>query len=53
MDIRTSVGSVGTSIELKRIASAYVIDYRNLSDDEIRLAIDKTAPQYFNEGCSI
>lgn len=49
MDISSSIRSVGTTTDLKRIASAYVIDYRNLSDEEIVSAIDKTAPQYFNE----
>lgn len=49
MNISASIRSIGTSTELKRIASAYVIDYRNLSDEEILVAIDKTAPQYFNE----
>jgi len=34
-------------LELKRFASAYVIDFRNLEPDEIRNALIKTAPQYF------
>lgn len=43
------VDSIGTVVELKRIASAYVIDYRNLSADEIKDALKKTAPQYSNQ----
>lgn len=47
MKISKTVDLIGTSISLKRIASAYVIDYRNLSDDAIREALKKTAPQYY------
>lgn len=47
MKISKVVDLIGTSICLKRIASAYVIDYRNLSDDAIRAALKKTAPQYY------
>lgn len=47
MDIAKTVQNIGTTLDLRRIASAYVIDYRNLSDDEIRAAILKTAPQYY------
>lgn len=36
--------------ELKRLASAYVIDYRGLTEDEIKDALIKTAPQYYYEG---
>lgn len=41
--------SIGTITELKRIAKAYVIDYRNLGEDEIREALIKTGPQYYFE----
>ena len=44
MKISKVVDLIGTSISLKRIASAYVIDYRNLSDEAIRDALKKTAP---------
>lgn len=47
MKINKIVDLIGTSISLKRIASAYVIDYRNLSDEAIREALKKTAPQYY------
>lgn len=47
MNISKAVENISTLTELKRIASAYVIDYRGLSDDEIRAALKKTAPQYY------
>lgn len=47
MRLSEVVENIGTITELKRIASAYVIDYRNLSDDEIKSAIIRTAPQYY------
>jgi len=47
MKLAKAVDTVGTVTELKRIASAYVIDYRGLSDDEIKAALKKTAPQYY------
>ena len=50
MNLQKAVESVGTFTELKRTASAYVIDYKNLSEDEVRAAIIKTAPQYSNPG---
>lgn len=49
MKIKNALQNVGTLLDLKRIASAYVIDYRNLSEEEIRAAIIKTAPQYYFE----
>ncbi len=47
MDLIKASRNVGTAVDLKRIASAFVIDYRNLSNDEIKAAIVKTAPQYY------
>jgi hypothetical protein len=47
MELPKVIEHVGTVRELRRIASAYVIDYRNLTDDEIKAAIVKTAPQYY------
>ncbi len=35
--------------DLKRLASEYVIDFRRLNIDELREAIAKTAPQYYND----
>lgn len=43
------VQSIGRITDLKRYASAYVIDFRNLEPDEIRQALVKTAPQYFHK----
>ena len=47
MDIEKCVRNVSTLTELKRIASPYVIDYRGLTEDEIKDALIKTAPQYY------
>lgn len=41
------VENTSTTIELKRVASPYVIDYRGLSEEEIKLALIKTKPQYY------
>lgn len=49
MKLSKVVSSIGTITELKRIASAYVIDYRGLSEEEIKSALIKTAPQYYFE----
>jgi len=49
MKLAKAVDNVGTITELKRIAGAYVIDYRGLSDEEIKAALKKTAPQYYFE----
>ena len=47
MNIAKTVENIPTLIELKRIASAYVIDFRNLSEKGLRSALIKTAPQYY------
>ena len=49
MDFPKCAHNVSTFTELKRIASAYVIDYRALSEAEIKEALVKTAPQYYYE----
>ena len=41
------VETLSTINDLKRVASAYVIDYRNLSNEEVAEALIKTAPQYY------
>lgn len=46
MDFKTIVKNISTSNELKRIANAYVIDFRSLSKEELEEALIKTAPQY-------
>lgn len=47
MNISKAVDNISTITELKRVASAYVIDYRRLNDEEIKQALIKTAPQYY------
>ena len=47
MNIAKCVENISTLTELKRAASAYVIDYRGLSEAEIKEAFIKTAPQYY------
>jgi len=47
MNFTTAVDSISTVTDLKRVSSAYVIDYRNLKNDEIKEALLKTAPQYY------
>ncbi|MBI1176908.1 hypothetical protein GC207_05660 [bacterium] len=49
MKIAKTVENISTITELKRVASAYVIDYRNLCDEEIKAALIKTAPQYYHQ----
>ena len=41
MKIEKVIDNIGTVLELKRLASAYVIDYRNLTDGEIRDAFKR------------
>ena len=47
MKLAKVIESIGTTTELKRVASAYVIDYRNLTEPELREAVTKTGPQYY------
>ncbi len=42
------VKSIGTIPDLRRIASAHVIDYRNLEENELRAALLKVKPQYLH-----
>ncbi|PAT01145.1 hypothetical protein CI105_08425 [Candidatus Izimaplasma bacterium ZiA1] len=46
MDFKTVVKNISTSNELKRVANAYVIDFRSLSKEELVEALIKTGPQY-------
>lgn len=48
MKFRECVENVSTFTDLKREAT-YVIDYKRLNFDELKLAMLKTAPQYYNE----
>jgi len=43
-----AVSLIGTVTELKRIASAHVVDYRNLTEEELRGALIKVKPQYLH-----
>lgn len=40
------VAGIGTVNDLKRIASAHVVDYRNLEEEELRNSLLKVKPQY-------
>lgn len=48
MKFERAVETVSTKIDLKRFASAHVVDHRNLREEEIIPALLKTAPQYFH-----
>jgi hypothetical protein len=49
MKILKAIDNIGTLVGLKRVSSAYVIDYRNLTEEELRDALKKTSPQYYFE----
>ena len=49
MKFDNCVKSVSTFLDLKRFANEYVIDFKRLSFDELKAAVEKTAPQYSNE----
>lgn len=49
MQFREIVPNISTLNDKKRIASSYVIDYRNLDEEALDAALIKTAPQYYNE----
>jgi hypothetical protein len=46
MDFETAVSLVGTVTDLRRIASAHVIDHNQLKDDELRAALVRSKAQY-------
>lgn len=48
MEFRAIVPDISTLQDKKRIASQYVIDYRNLDESALDAALIKTAPQYYN-----
>lgn len=48
MNFKQCVENVATFTDLKRLATEYVIDFRRLSYDELKDAMIKTAPQYYN-----
>lgn len=49
MKLIECIKNIQNVTDLKRLASEYVIDFRRLSTGELREAIIKTAPQYYNE----
>lgn len=49
MNFRAIVPTISTLQDKKRIASQYVIDYKNLDESALDAALIKTAPQYYNE----
>ncbi len=49
MNISECVANISTNTDLKRVANEYVIDYKHLPFEEIKAAIIKTGPQYYNE----
>lgn len=50
MNFDDAVNNYSTKLVLKRFASAYVVDHRNLDDEELIPALIKTGPQYFYQG---
>ena len=48
MKFDDAVMAVGTITDLRRVASAHVVDYRNLGEKELRAAIKKVKPQYLH-----
>ena len=46
MKFNDVVAGIGTLNDLKRIASAHVVDHKNLNEQELRNAIVKVRPQY-------
>ena len=48
MKIEECFKNISTFVDLKRMASAYVIDSKQLSQEELVKALFKTAPQYTN-----
>ena len=43
-----AVMAIGTVPDLRRVASAHVVDHRNLSEEELRNALKKVKPQYLH-----
>jgi len=50
MKFDDAVMAIGTVPDLKRVASAHVVDHRNLNEEELRNAIKKVKPQYLDFG---
>lgn len=48
MKFNDAVANIGTVPDLRRVSSAHVVDYRNLSESELRDALLKVRPQYLH-----
>lgn len=48
MNFNKCIENISTLTDLKRFANEYVIDFRRLNIDELKTAVIKTAPQYYN-----
>ena len=48
MDFRSYIEQIPNITIAKRVATAYVADYRRLGIDELKQFLDKTAPQYID-----
>lgn len=46
MDFEKAVSLIGTVTDLRRVASAHVVDHNQLTDDQLRAALTKSKPQY-------
>jgi hypothetical protein len=46
MDFEKAVSLAGTVTDLRRIASAHVIDHNQLKDDRLRSSLVKSKPPY-------
>ena len=49
MNFKECVNDASTFLDLKRSANEYVIDYKRLNLEELKAALCKTAPQYYNK----
>ena len=48
MKFDETIDAIGTQKDLRRVASAYVVDYRNLNETETKEALRKVKPQYLH-----
>ena len=48
MKFEECIKNVSTFLDLKRIATPYVIDYRKLNEEALKNAMQITAPQYYH-----
>ena len=48
MKFDDAVMAIGTVPDLRRVASAHVVDHRNLDEEELRKALIKVKPQYLH-----